>query len=339
MPTPSDCHRRRAMLRTLPALGLAWIPMAASMLASAQPKPRVARVGLLSLYPAPTGPDAAEERGLREGLRENGYVEGKNIVIERRYADNRPDRLVAMANELVQMNVDVLLTGGQPAREAARRATSTIPILTVSGSDPVREGWAQSLSRPGGNVTGLTFTFPELGPKRLELLKEGFPSVVRVAVLIDPIEVVDAVDVLRETEAGAKRLGLQLQVIKVHGPNELDAAFAMARQQHAQAMFPIAMLPHRERVASMTMRDRLLTIGESQQEAAAGYSIAYGADLDDLVRRSMTQMDKILKGARVGDVPIERPTKFRLAVNVKSTKALGMTVANSLLLRADEVIE
>jgi putative ABC transport system substrate-binding protein len=163
--------------------------------------------------------------------------------------------------------------------------------------------------------------------------------VVRVVVLIDPIEVVDAVDVLRETEAGARRLGLQLQVIKVHGPNEFESAFALAREQHAQAMFPIAMFPHRERIASMTLRDRLFTVGESQAEAAAGYTITYGADIDDLLRRSMTQMDKILKGARVGDVPIERPTKFRLAVNMKTAKALGVPVARSVMLRADEVIE
>jgi putative ABC transport system substrate-binding protein len=335
----SETRRWSEIPRSTWAAALVCVVMSAPIGGAAQTKSRVPHVGLLALFAAPVGPDAAEERGLREGMRDLGYVEGRNIVIERRYADNRPDRLADMAKELVQMKVDVLLTGGQPAREAARRATSTIPILTVSGSDPVREGWAQSLSRPGGNVSGLTFTFPELGPKRLELLKEAFPSVVRVVVLIDPIEVVDAVDVLRETEAGARRLGLQLQVIKVHGPNEFESAFALAREQHAQAMFPIAMFPHRERIASMTMRDRLLTVGESQAEAAAGYTITYGADIDDLLRRSMTQMDKILKGARVGDVPIERPTKFRLAVNMKTAKALGVPVARSVMLRADEVIE
>jgi putative ABC transport system substrate-binding protein len=308
-------------------------------LSSAQTRARIPHVGLLALFAPPQGREPAEERGLRQGLRELGYVEGQNIIIERRYADNQPDRLAAMAIELVQMKVDILLTGGQPAREAARKATSTIPILTVSGSDPMREGWAQSLAHPGGNVSGLTFTFPELSPKRLELLKEAFPSIVRIAVLIDPIEVVDSPEVLRETEAGARRLGLQLQILKVHGPKDFEGAFAQARKQHAQGLFAIAMYPHRELVASLTARERLATMGESPQESQAGYLMTYGSDPDDLIRRVVAQMDKVLKGARVSDVPIERPTKFILTVNQKTAKSLGLNVAPSLLVRADEVIE
>ena len=216
--------RRRAGLALMLLLGAALLPAAAQ--ASKGPP----RIGILSYFAMPTAasPDPAEA-GVRQGLRELGYVEGQNIFIERRYADGRPDRLAAMAEELVRLQVDVILAGGQPPREAARKATHTIPIVTLSGSDPVREGWAQSLARPGGNVTGLTFTFPEIGAKRLELLKEASPGLSRVAMLVDPIELVDAKDVVRETEAGARRLGLQLQVLETHGQGDLDAAFELAR--------------------------------------------------------------------------------------------------------------
>ena len=244
-----------------------------------------------------------------------------------------------MADELVRLKVDAIIAGGQPAREAARRATQTIPIVTISGSDPVREGWAQSLARPGGNVTGLTFTFPELAAKRLELLKEAMPTLARVAVVVDPIEVVDAADVLRETAAGARRLGLHMQVIEIHGRKELEAAFARARRGNAEAVVAMAMWPHRDEVAALATRGRLALMGEGSHEAQAGFLIAYGADLDDLVRRAAIQMARILKGAPAGELPIERPTKFRLSVNMKTAKALGIAIPQALLARADEVIE
>ena len=297
------------------------------------------RIGVLMFSAAPAGANPPEENSFRQGLRELGYEEGRNILVERRYADGRPDRLAAMAAELVRMKVDVILTGGQPPREAVRKATQTIPIVTISGSDPVREGWATSLARPGGNVTGLTFTFPELGPKRLELLKEAAPSITRIAVLIDPLEVVDAPEVLQETEAGARRLGLQVQVLTVHGAKDLEAAFAKVKQTGAQALLPIAMLPNRDRVVALMATQRLLSAGESRLEAQAGYLLAYGADLDDLIRRATIHIDKILKGTKAADLPIERPTKFQLTVNLKTAKALGLTIPKTLLQRADEVIE
>lgn len=323
------------------------VVLAAFLVAALWPEPAVAqappvlpRIGVLSFFPAPTAtsPDR-NEAGFREGLREAGYVVDRNIVVERRYADGRADRLAAMAEELVRLKVDVILAGGQPAREAARRATKTIPIVTLSGSDPVREGWARSLAQPGGNVTGLTFTFPELAVKRLELLKEALPTLSRVAVLIDPIEVVDSVDVLRETEAGAARLGLQMQLLEIHGRKDLEAAFAKARRGRAEAVVAMAMWPHRDEVAALAARSRLALMGEGSHEAQAGFLIAYGADLDDLVRRSAIQLARILKGARAGDMPIERPTKFRLSVNMKTARAIGVTIPRSLLARADEVIE
>ena len=307
---------------------------------AAEPPARVVTIGLLGLFAPPqAGQRDPLEIGFMQGLRELGYVEGRTLVVERRWADGSSERLAAMAAELARMKLDLIIAAGQPAREAARRATSTIPILTLSGSDPVREGWAQSLARPGGNVTGLTFTLPELGPKRLELLKEAAPTVGRVVVLIDPIEVVDAVDVIRETKEGAGRLGIQLQVVEARGADGLAPAFAAVRRHRSQAVFPIAMYAHRERVAELATRDRLLTVGESIAEARAGYLLAYGVDVDDIVRRGVAKIDKILRGERASEVPIERPAKFRLSVNQKTARAIGVTVPKSLLQRADEVIE
>ena len=317
-------------------LGLLLVPDAAA----AQTPTRVARIGFLSLFPEPTAAHAdANEVAFREGLREGGYAEGHNIVIERRYAGGNGALLAASAAELVRLKVDVIVAGGQPAREAARKATATIPIVTLSGADPVREGWAETLARPGGNVTGLTFTFPELSAKRLELLKQALPTLAHVAVIIDPVEVVDAPDVLRETEAGARRLGLTLKVLEIHGPKDLQAAFAPARRGNAQALVAVATWPYRGEVAELAARSRVALMGEESHEAQAGYLIAYGADLDDLVRRSALMTTRILKGARAGDLPIERPTKFRLSVNLRTAKALGITIPQALLARADEVIE
>jgi putative ABC transport system substrate-binding protein len=317
------------------AIGLLLVPVAA-----AETSPRVARIGFLSLFPAPTAAHSdPNETAFREGLREGGYAEGNNVVIERRYAGGNRALLAASAAELVRLNVDAIVAGGQPAREAARKATATIPIVTLSGADPVREGWATTLARPGGNVTGLTFTFPELSAKRLELLKQALPALAHVAVIIDPLEVVDAPDVLRETEAGARRLGLTIQVLQIHGRTDLQEAFAQARRGNAQALVAMATWPYRDEVAELAARSRVPLMGEESHEAQAGYLIAYGADLDDLVRRSALMTARILKGARAGDLPIERPTKFRLSVNLKTAKALGITIPQALLARADEVIE
>jgi len=305
----------------------------------AQARTNIPKIGLLSFGTAPSGTDPDPDRGIRQGLQELGYVEGRNIIIERRYADGLPDRLAAQAAELVRLKVDVILAGGPAPREAARMATSSIPIVTISGSDPVREGWAESLANPGGNITGLTVTFPGLDLKGLEILKEAFPAITRVAVLTEfrPDE-----RFKEERDAAARRLGLELQFIEVPREDDIDRAFTIARQGHAQALIAMAtnvVVSHRSRLAALAAADRMLSISEFPLMAQAGFLLTYGADLDDLGRRSVAQIDKILKGARAGELPIERPTKFRLVVNLKTAKTLGLTIPQSLLLRADEVIQ
>jgi len=329
--------KRREVLVVL-ALG----PALAPRFAHTQARASLPRIGILRFGSAPSGAGPDPARGFTQGLRELGYLEGQNILIERRYAEGRSDRLPALAAELVQLKVDLIFAGGSGPQGAARQATTTIPIVGVSGSDPVREGWAQSLAHPGGNVTGLTVTFPELTSKYLELLKQALPHVVRVAVLIAPADLPDARPVLLELEAGARRLGLQLQVLPVKGPGDIDAAFAAARQHQAQAIFAIAtnvVATQRERIAALCASDRLASISEFPLLARAGFLLSYGADLDDLERRAIVYVDKILKGARPGDLAIERPAKFQLIVNLRTARMIGVQLPQSLLLRADEVIE
>ena len=264
------------------------------------------------------------------------------MVVERRYADGQTDRLAAMATELVRLKVDVILGGGPATRDAASQATRTIPIVTVSGSDPVREGWAQSLARPGGNITGLTVTYPGLPLKALAILKEAFPGLVRVAVLIAPPDLADAKQVMEEMEAGARQLGLDPQGLEVRSPEDFDAAFGLARQRRAQALYAFAtniVVTHRSRLAALAAGNRLPSFSQFPLLAQAGFLMTYGADIEDLGRRSITHMDKILKGARPGDLPIERPTKLQLSINLKTANTLGVTIPQSLLLRADEVIQ
>jgi putative ABC transport system substrate-binding protein len=307
--------------------------------ARAQARTNVPRIGILSFGPAPAGTDPDPDRGVRQGLLEFGYDEGRNILIERRYANGQTDRLAAQAAELVRLKVDVILAGGPAPREAARKATGSIPIVTISGSDPVRDGWAESLAHPGGNITGLTVTYPELDLKRLEILKEAFPAIGRVAVLTEfrPDQ-----RFKENMETGARQLGLELEFLEAQGEDDIDRALSIARQGHAQALVAIAtniVVNHRSRLAAFAAENRMLSISEFPLMAQAGFLLTYGADLDDLGRRSIAQVDKILKGARAGELPIERPTKLRLIVNFKTAKALGLTIPHSLLLRADEVIQ
>ena len=325
---------RRRLLGSIAAAGLA------GRLATLRAQPagtRMPRIGMLSFGPAPAGADPDPSAGFRQGLRELGYSDGRNLVVDYRYADGRPDTLAVLAAEFVRLKVDVIVAGGPAPLASARKATNTIPIVSIGGADPVGEGWAQSLARPGGNVTGLTVTFPELGPKRLELLKQAMPSLARVAVLLAPAE-------LRTSgpDLDARALGLQLQLLEVSGPDDFEAAFKRATQERAQALYAIAtnmIMSHRSRLAALSIGARLPSITEFALLAEAGFLISYGADLDALGRRAATYVDKILKGERPGDLPIERPSVFELVINLRTAKAIGTTLAPVLLARANRLIE
>ena len=326
---------RRRLLEFIAAGGLAG----GVTLLRAQPAAAMPRIGVLSFGTAPAGSNPDPATGFRQGLRELGLVEGRNLVIEYRYADGRPERLAALAAELVQLKVQVILAGGPAPLQAARSATSTIAIVALAGQDPVEEGWAQSLARPGGNVTGLTVTFPELGPKKLELLQQAVPGLARVAVLLAPAELTKGQQTL---EAGARTLGLQLQLLEVSAPDDFEAAFKRATHGRAQGLYAIdtnTIVTHRSRLAELALSARLPSVTGFALLAEAGFLMSYGADLDALGRRAATYVDKILKGARPGDLAIERPTEFELVINRKTAGVLGVTLAKSLLLRANKVIQ
>ena len=328
--------------RRLLALAFAAALLLRSMPLVAQVRTGVPRIGILSSGTTPSGTDPDPDKGVLRGLRELGYVEGQTVRIERRYAEGSPDRLALMAEELVRLKVDVILAGGPAAREAASKATRSLPIVTISGSDPVREGWAKALARPGGNITGLTVTVPGLVPKCLEFLKESFAWIERVALLLDASQLPDAKQLSEETEAAARLLKLKLEILDVGGVNDFAAAFARARELRIQAIFAIptnTVVTHRSELAALATRDRLLSISQFALLAHAGFLMTYGADLDDLGRRAMIQVDKILKGASPGDIPIEQPTKLNLTVNLKTAAAIGITLPQSLLARADDLIQ
>ena len=323
---------RRSWIVT--AAGLVAAPLRAS---AQQPSPRI---GVLNFGSAPGGPNPDPGAGLRDGLRELGLVEGRNLTIEWRYAEGRPERLAAMAAELVQAKVVLIVAGGPAPVRAARAATTTIPIVAIGSADPVVEGWAQSLARPGGNITGLTVTFPELGPKLLEILKESRPGLARVAVLRAPAEVPKGSDAVML--AGARALGLELQWLDVGDAADFEPAFGRARQGRAQGLYAIAtnlIVTHRKRLAELAQRERLPSISEFSLMAEAGFLLSYGADLDALTRRAATYVDKILKGARPGDLPIEQPTTFELVVNLAAARAMGFTLPAATVQRAHRVIE
>ncbi len=277
-----------------------------------------------------------------EGLRELGYVEGPRLVIARRDAEGHRDRLPGLAAELVRLPVDVIVTtGGVPATRAAMEATTTIPIVMAEARDPVGTGLVASLARPGANVTGLSGMGPDLVGKRLQLLKEVAPRVARVAVLYHP-PFAATVLALREAQAAAPALGLTVLPMEVRAPDEFDDQFATIIRLGADALYmpgdPFT-LAHQRRILDWAATHRLPTVGGAVQFAEAGCLIAYSPSLAALYRRAATYVDKILKGAKPGDLPVEQPMKFELVINLKTAKALGITMPPSLLLLADEVIQ
>jgi putative ABC transport system substrate-binding protein len=330
--------RRREFISLL-GNGALW-PLAAR---AQQPK-SVARIGFLSIASLGS-PEARAFRGaFYEGLREHGYVEGQNVLVEGRTADWEIERLRALASELVGLNPDVILAPNSLAGRAVQQATTTIPIVIPVMGDPVADGLVASLARPGGNITGLTFLGPQLVPKRLALLKEALPTVSKVAGLWHPGAYSERTmsDMLNDAKAAAQTLGLQLRLIGVRGPDELDQAFAAMADEQTDALmvFPSPMLfIERKRIVDLATKLRLPLTSISKEFVQLGGLMSYGADIIDLSRRSATYVDKILKGAKPADLPVEQPIKFEFAINLKTAQALGLEIPPTLLARADEVIE
>jgi putative ABC transport system substrate-binding protein len=314
--------------------------LVAPLAAHAQPPTHVHRIGWL----AGTTPTAASVEAFLEEMRALGYVEGQNLVMEYRGAEGQYERFPALAAELVRLKVDVLLVPNTPAALAAKHATTAIPIVMVGLDDPVGSGLVASLARPGGNITGLTVIHPDLVGKRLEFLKAVRPTVSRVAVLWNPANPAHALQV-RAAEEAAQALGVQLHLVKAHGPEAFDSAFAAMTSAHAGALLVLGdpmFVRHRRRLTELAATSRLPTMyasGQCRAYVEAGGLLCYGARLLDQWRRAATYVDKILKGAKPGDLPVEQPMKFELVINLKTAKALGITMPPSLLLLADEVIQ
>ncbi len=316
---------------------LALVLFAAPLAADAQQPVRVARIGYLSPRAGPTNRDEA----FRQGLRELGYVEGQNLVIEYRWGGERDDQFPRLAAELVALKVDVIVAAGNLAVRAARQATSTIPIVMAAVGDPVATGLVASLARPGGNITGQTIFSSELTGKRLELLKEVVPRVARVAVLVYRPSPFTA-HFLSETEAAARVLGVQLRPVEVRRPKDFEGAFAEMVKDHAGGLV-VQITPlffdNRRKIVDLAAQRRLPAIYESREFADGGGLMSYGPDRLVVYRRAAAYVDKILKGTKPADLPVEQPTRFELAVNLKTAKALGLTMPPSIMVRADQVIQ
>ena len=321
-----------------------WGAPAAWPLAARAQTAKVARIGYL-ITGALESPETRMNRdAFRQGLNELGYVEGRNIVIEYRSADGKIERLPGLATELVGLKVDLIVALATPAGRAAQQATTTIPIVVNAMGDPVRDGLVASLARPGGNITGTTFLGPELVPKRLSFLRELLPTISRVAVLWHPGAFSEPTirEMLNEVAQAAGTLGVQLQLVEVRSADEFDHAFTTMVGARAEALFQFPstlFFNERRRIVDLAARHRLPAMFNAREFVQLGGLIAYGANLAELNRRAAAYVDKILKGAKPFDLPIEQPTKFELFINLKTAKALGLAVPDRLLVGADEVIE
>ena len=315
--------------------------LAAPHVMLAQPARRVARIGLLGL--ATTAevigphPKSRSAEAFLRGLRELGYVYGEHFVTEARGAEARPERFPALVADLIRLRVDVIVAAG-PALSALKQATSTIPVVMAASSDPVAQGLVQSLGRPGGNFTGLSFQSVETTGKRLELLKELVPGAALVAVLWSPSNLPN----WQAAEAAARQQRWKLLSIEIHDASEIEGAFKTATASRAGALLVYAagiLYPHARRVAELAARHRLPALYELRQYVEAGGLISYGAEINDIWQRAASFVDKILKGTRPADLPIEQPSEFELVINLKTAQALGLSIPPSLRLRADEVLQ
>ena len=312
--------------------------LAAPLAAEGQQAEKVHRIGFLG--PASASNSVSRVEALRAGLRDLGYVEGKNVVIEFRWADGNYDRLAALAAEMVRLKVDVLVTYGTPGTLAAKGATTTIPIVMVHSGDAVATGLVASLGRPGGNITGSTSFGQELHAKRLQLLKQVMPRVAQVAVLLNPRNPAVMTD-LQQMEIAANSMKVTVQRFEAREPNELDGAFTEMARRHVDAVVieeDGMFIDNTGAIADLATKRRLPSTG-LKELAEAGGLMGYGVNRLELFHRAAVFVDKILKGAKPGDLPIERVTKFELVINLKTARALGLTIPKSLLLRADRVIE
>ena len=335
VPRTPYCLERRTFIAMISG-GL----FAAPLVAGAQPATKVYRIGLLGGEP-PTSPSGRVWEAFFQGLRELGYVEGQNILVEGRYYGEHTERLPSLAAELVRAKVDVIVAGAAPAPEGAQRATSTIPIVMASHSDPVGSGLVVSLAKPGRNVTGLSGLAPELVGKQLQLLKEVVPGISRVAVLWNPTVPVQTL-ILREADAAARSLKVQLQMLEARAPSDFAKAFPAMTKGRAGGFIALSgsmFFAERSRIVELAAQSRLPAIYGPREYVEIGGLMAYGPSLRESTRRAATYVDKILKGGKPADLPVEQPTKFELVINLKTAKALGLTIPQSLLGRADEVIE
>jgi putative ABC transport system substrate-binding protein len=326
--------RRRFLLTSLAGA------LAAPLSLEAQLPSKVAKIGLLTPS-SPAGSGHLVE-AFRQGFRELGYIEGKTFVLAARYGDGRSERLAELARELVRWKADVIVTSTDAATAMVRRQTQTMPIVMAFSTDPVGTGFVASLARPGGNVTGLSNITAELGGKRLELLKEAVSGLIRVAFLWNP-DVRGAVLDYKETEERARSLRLELRSLEIYTAEDLDRAFVTLTGEHVQAFIVaaanIVMFARRTAIAQFAQSNRLASMYAAREYVDAGGLMSYGASVSDMFRRSALYVDKILKGVKPADLPIEQPTRFDLIINLKTAKALGLTIPPSLLARADQVIE
>jgi ABC-type uncharacterized transport system substrate-binding protein len=325
--------------RKIRSFALCALLLALCASAEAQQLPKIPRIGFLIGASAPSV--AARLDAFRQGLRDLGYVEGKNIVIEYRYAEGKSDRLPALAAELVRLKVDIIATAGPASTRSAKQATVTIPIVMANDDDPIGSGFAASLARPGGNITGLSTLSPELSGKQLELLREIVPKLSRVGVLGD-VTRPGIAQALREINVAADAFGVQLQYLEVRDPKDIEIAFRAATKERADAVLVLGsavLNSQRKQVADLAVKTRLPAIYRNLDFVEDGGLMTYGVSSADLFRRAATYVDKILKGAKPADLPIEQPKKFELFINLKAAKQIDLTIPPNVLARADKVIK
>jgi putative ABC transport system substrate-binding protein len=337
-----DNRTGKGMNRKIIVCLLTGCLMCIALSAEAQQPKKVPRIGYLSS--ADAARDSARSEGIQLALRELGYIEGQNIAIEYRYAEGKVDRAPELAAELVRLKVDIIVVAsGDPWIRAAKNATKTIPIVMVGvGSDPVRAGFVESLARPGGNVTGLTALNTELGGKRLELLKEAVPKLARVAVLYDPANPPSLHEVKELLPADARALKLTIQPWEIRAVDDFEKVFAALNKHRPDGLYAFGagpvMRPNQKRIVDFALKSRLPSVYDSRGYVEAGGLMSYGADFADIYRRVAIYVDKILKGAKPADLPVEQPTKFELVINLKTAKQIGVTIPQKVLGRADRVI-